>query len=140
MPPNVGYHCPMVQRCAKCIFHQYDENGRQRCAKGIDRGPKDPCKLWRVPIKTYAKLRYDGYYIRCVETDYWNSFFGEIDYAVWINFYELPFNEAEYGRKPDHVIRFQAREWYSKDELRLEALELYNEHIKPEDDKIFGKA
>lgn len=117
-----------------------DENGRYRCALGIKRDLNANCPSWKQPLKTITKLRFDGFCFRCVEVEYWNSCFEELNYAVWVNLYEMPYEEANYERQPDHLIRFQSCEHLTEEELRVEAMNLYKKMLKPSIDKSLGKA
>lgn len=129
-------------RCRNCIYHQINEEGRFACAKGLPLGAVKngkPCPSFHYPWKSKWNFKYENYLFYCVEAEYWNVVFEEIDYAIFISLYELPFEWADTERKPDHAVRLQSRDYLNFFDVREEAINAFEKEIKPLEKLWIGK-
>lgn len=139
----MGYPIPMKLHCRNCIYHQLNEHGRFSCSKGhavctpIKNGK--PCPDYHYPHKDKWTFKNGIYAYYCVEVEYWNAVFEEINYAVFVLMYELPYMEADTDRKADHTIRLQSRDYLNFFEVREEAIRTYESQIKPSDGLAMAK-
>lgn len=108
-----------------------EADGRRRCFYKQKHRYAEICPTYHAPKKRCLRFKFDGFAFKVIEIEYWNSTKCEVFYAMWVNVYELPYEEADYAREPDFTIKAVSEEPSTDNELRLDAMNMYKAMVKP---------